>query len=192
MAALDIAFWVMAGVGVTSALAVVMTRDIFRAALFLILSLLVVAGLFVLLNAEFLAVVQVLVYVGAISILVIFAIMLTRNVQEGNPFNSFQLPALVVATMMLAAIAFVVVNTEWHDWDQLGFQVLPGASGEELSETEKGIKDVFGDTTQVIARLLMKDFALPMEAASVVLLAAVIGSLALVREREGEEREGEA
>ena len=186
MIALDLAFWVMAGVGVASALAVVMAKDIFRAALFLILSFLVVAGLFVLLNAEFLAVVQVLVYVGAISILVIFAIMLTRNVQEGNPFNSFQLPALVVAAMMLAAIAFVAVNTEWHDWDQLGLRVLPGVSGEELSDTEQGIKDVFGDTTQVIARLLMRDFALPMEAASVVLLAAVIGSLALVREIEGE------
>ena len=186
MTVLDVAFWVMAVGGVASALAVVMERDIFRAALFLVVSLLVVAGLFILLNAEFLAVVQVLVYVGAISILVIFAIMLTRNVQEGNPFNSFQLPALVVATMMLAAIAFVAVNTDWHDWDQLGLQVLPGATGEVFSETEQGIKDVFGDTTQVIARLLMRDFVLPMEAASVVLLAAVIGALALVREREDE------
>ena len=186
MFTLDVVFWIMAGVGVASALAVVMERDIFRAALFLVMSFLVVAGLFVLLNAEFLAVVQVLVYVGAISILLIFAIMLTRNVHEGNPFNSFQLPALVLSTMVLAAIAFVVVNTEWHDWDRLGLQVLPGASGEVFSGTEQGIKNVFGNTTQVIARLLMRDFVLPMEAASVVLLAAVIGALALVREREDE------
>jgi NADH-quinone oxidoreductase subunit J len=186
MLPLDIAFWVMAVVGIATALAVVMEKDIFRAALFLIVSFLVVAGIFVLLNAEFLAMVQVLVYVGAISILVLFAIMLTRNAHEGNPFNSFQLPALVLSTMMLAAIVFVAVNTEWHDWDQLGFQVLPGDSGEVSSATEQGIKDVFGDTTQVIALLLMRDFVLPMEAASVVLLAAVIGALALVREREGE------
>ena len=186
MVSLDIAFWVMAGGVVVSALAVVMEKDIFRAALFLVMSFLAVAGLFILLNAEFLAAVQVLVYVGAISILVIFAIMLTRNAQEGNSSNSFQVPALLLAAMMLAAIAFVVVNTDWHDWDQLGLQVLPGGTDEMLSDTEQGIKDVFGDTTQVIARLLMRDFVLPMEAASIVLLAAVIGALALVREREGE------
>jgi NADH-quinone oxidoreductase subunit J len=186
MAPLDIAFWIMAVIGVGSALAVVMEKDIFRAALLLIVSFLVVAGLFILLNAEFLAVVQVLVYVGAISVLIIFAIMLTRNVQEGNPFNSFQLPALVLSAMVLSAIAFVVLNTDWHVWDQLGLHVLPGGSDEIFSNTEQGIKNVFGDTTQVIARLLMKDFVLPMEAASVVLLAAVIGALALVREREDE------
>ncbi len=186
MLPLDIAFWVMAVVGVFSALAVVSERDIFRAALFLVISFLVVAGLFVLLNAEFLAAVQVLVYVGAISVIIIFAIMLTRNVHDGNPFNSFRIPALLLAVTMLAAITFVVVNTEWHDWDSLGLEVLPGESSEASSATEQGIKDVFGDTTQVIARLLMRDFVLPMEAASVVLLAAVIGALALVREREGE------
>ena len=186
MVPLDIAFWVMAVVGVTSSLAVVLQKDVFRAALFLVLSFLVVAGLFVLLNAEFLAVVQVLIYAGAISVLIIFAIMLTRNVHEGNPSNSFQMPALVLAAMVLAAIVFVVVNTEWHDWDQLGLQVLPGDTGEALSSTEQGIKDVFGNTTQVIARLLLRDFVLPFEVASVVLLAAVIGALALVREREGE------
>ena len=186
MLPLDIAFWVMAGVGVTSAMAVVLQKDIFRSALSLVVSFLVVAGLFVLLNAEFLAVVQVLIYVGAISILIIFAIMLTKNVHEGNPSNSFQMPALVLATMVLAAIVFVVVNTEWHDWDQLGLRVLAGDAGGALSSTEQGIKDVFGNTTIVIARLLLKDFVLPFEVASVVLLAAVIGALALVREREGE------
>ncbi|MFH1560885.1 MAG: NADH-quinone oxidoreductase subunit J [Chloroflexota bacterium] len=186
MVPLDIAFWVMTGVGVASALAVVLQNDMFRAALSLILSFLVVAGLFVLLNAEFLAVVQVLIYVGAISILIIFAIMLTRNVHEGNPSNRFQIPALVLATMMLAAIVFVVVSTEWHDWDQLGLPVLPGDSGEVSSGIEQGIKDVFANTTPVIARLLLRDFVLPFEVVSVVLLAAVIGALALVREREGE------
>ena len=186
MLPLDIAFWAMAAVGVASAGAVVLLRDVFRAALFLILSFLVVAGLFVLLNAEFLAVVQVLIYVGAISILIIFAIMLTHNVQEGNPSNSFQIPALVLATLMLAAIVFVVVNTEWNGFDELGLRVLPGDAAEGLSDTEQGIKDVFGNTTLVIARLLLRDFVLPFEVASVLLLAAVIGALALVREREGE------
>ena len=184
---LDIAFWGLAAVGIISALAVVSERDIFRAALFLVVSFLVVAGLFVLLNAEFLAVVQVLVYVGAISVLIIFAIMLTRNSQDGNPFNRFQLPALLLSGLVFAAIAFAVVVTDWNEWGSLGFAVAPGeAAAVEPSNTEVGIRNVFGDTTQVIARLLLQDFVLPMEAASVVLLAAVIGALALVREREGE------
>ena len=78
---LDIIFGVISLTAIASAICVVNQRDIFRAALFLVVSFLAVAGLFVLLNAEFLAVVQVLVYVGAVSILIIFAIMLTSNVQ---------------------------------------------------------------------------------------------------------------
>ena len=186
MVLLDVAFWGMAGVGVASALAVVLQKDVFRAALFLVLSFLVVAGLFVLLNAEFLAVVQVLIYVGAIAIIIIFAIMLTRNVHEGNSSNSFQMPALVLAAFVLTAIVFVVVNTEWHDWNQLGLQVSPGDTGVALSSTEQGIKDVFSNTTIVIARLLLRDFVLPFEAVSVVLLTALVGALALVRESEGD------
>ena len=92
----------------------------------------------------------------------------------------------MISLLLFATITFVVINTQWNDWGQLGFQVLPGDTGDVLSNTEQGIKDVFGDATNVIARLLMMDFVLPMEVASVVLLAAVIGALALVREREGE------
>lgn len=186
MGPIDVAFFGVAFITVSAAVSVVTQKDVFRASLFLIISFLAVAGLFVLMNAEFLAVVQVLVYVGAISILIIFAIMLTRNVQEANAFNSFRIPALLISLVLFATITFVVVNTQWNDWSQLGFQVLPGDTGDVLSNTEQGIKDVFGDTTNVIARLLMMDFVLPMEVASVVLLAAVIGALALVREREGE------
>ena len=122
MLPLDIAFYSMAAVMVGSALGVVLMRDIFRAALFLVLSFLVVAGLFVLLNAEFLAVVQVLIYVGAISILLIFAIMLTRNVQEGNPSNGFDHPARILSAMVLAALVFVAVTTDWNTWDSLGLK----------------------------------------------------------------------
>jgi NADH-quinone oxidoreductase subunit J len=185
MQPLDITFWVLAVVGVSSAVAVVVLKDVFRAALFLVLTLLTVAGIFVLLNAEFLAVVQVLIYVGAISILIIFAIMLTRNVHQGNASNRLQYPALVLATFLLAAIVLVVVNTDWRDWDSLGLQVLPGATAEATSDTETGVQEVFGNTTPVIAGLLMQEYVLPFEAASVLLLAAIIGALALVREREG-------
>lgn len=186
MLPLDIAFWALSGMGVAAAAAVVLMRDVFKASLLLVVSFLAIAGLFVLLNAEFLAVVQVLVYVGAISIIIIFVIMLTRNVADGNPSNNARIPALVLSALLLSAIVYVSVNTQWNEFDQLGLSVLPGDAAEGLSDTELGIRDVFGDSTQVIARLLLRDFVLPFEAASVLLLAAVIGALALIREREGE------
>ena len=81
----NIIFWIIAVSSIIAALAVVILKDLFRAALFLIVSFLGVAGMFVLLRAEFLAVVQVLVYVGAISVLIIFAILMTQDVEEGSP-----------------------------------------------------------------------------------------------------------
>jgi NADH-quinone oxidoreductase subunit J len=81
----DIVFWILAIITVAAALAVVFLRDVFRAALALILLFLLIAGIYVTLNADFLAVVQILVYVGAISILLLVGIMLTRDVHRGNP-----------------------------------------------------------------------------------------------------------
>ena len=86
---LDVAFWVLAVICVGAALAVVFVRDVFRAALFLILCFFTVAGIYITLNADFLAAVQVLIYVGAVSVLLIFAIMLTRDAKQGSPSGRF-------------------------------------------------------------------------------------------------------
>ena len=77
----EIAFWVLTLCTLISAIAVVQIKDLFRAALFLIVTLLGVAGLFILLRAEFFAGVRVMNYVGAISVLIIFAILMTRDVE---------------------------------------------------------------------------------------------------------------
>ena len=78
----DLIFWVLAVGSVAAAAGVVLLKDVFRAALLLVVVFLAVAGMFVMMNAEFLAVVQLLIYAGAIAILIIFAIMLTREVQQ--------------------------------------------------------------------------------------------------------------
>ena len=91
------AFWVIAVSTIIAAFAVVQLRDLFRASLFLVVSLVGVAAMFVLLRAEFLAVVQVLIYVGAISVLIIFAVLMTRDVTEGSPSNRLRLPAGLLA-----------------------------------------------------------------------------------------------
>jgi NADH-quinone oxidoreductase subunit J len=173
----DIAFWVIAVSTVVGAIAVVQSRDLFRAALFLVMSFLGVAALFVLLRAEFLAVVQVLIYVGAISVLIIFAILMTRDVQRGSPTHGLQIPAALLAGLLFAAVAFVVLNT---DWNLLDDAVVDGTLS---AKTVEMVGETYADSVQGIAGLLLRDFVLAFEVASVLLLAAVIGALVLIRER---------
>ena len=78
------------------------------------------------------------------------------------------------------------ISTDLNTWDSKGFEVSPGGNEEDMSNTEQGIKNVFSNTTVVISTLIMTRFVLPMEVVSVVLLAAVIGALALVRDTEVE------
>ncbi len=169
----DIVFWVIAISTIVAAVAVVQLRDLFRAALFLIVSFVGVAGLFILMRAEFLAAVQILIYVGAISVLILFAIMMTRDVEEGSPSHSLRIPVGVLAALFAAAAIFVVVSTNWNTIDEAAFSPA----------SEDAIAEVFSNTVPWIARLLLQDFVLTLEIAGVVLLAAMIGALALIRER---------
>jgi NADH-quinone oxidoreductase subunit J len=173
----DIVFWIIAISSIVAAIAVVTLKDVFRAALFLIVSFLAVAGIFVLLRAEFLAAIQVLIYVGAISVLIIFAILMTRDVDEGSPANNLRLPALIVAALIGVAAIFVAISTNWN---LLEPALNSGAIGAEASGK---VTEVFSNTIPWIARLLIRDFALAFEVAAVLLLAVIIGALVLVRER---------
>ena len=164
----DVAFWIVAFVGIVSAVAVVQMRDIFKSALFLVLSFLSIAAFFVLLRAEFLAVVQVLIYVGAISVLIVFAILMTRDVSAGNLSNRLSLPALALAGLLLMGLFVSIAGTHW-------ITLSEPASPE--------VEGVFANSTPWIGRLLLRNFVLPFEAASVLLLAAIIGALVMVRER---------
>ncbi|OIP28314.1 MAG: NADH-quinone oxidoreductase subunit L [Chloroflexi bacterium CG_4_10_14_0_8_um_filter_46_9] len=163
MAGLDIAFWTLAVIGVASALTVVLLRNVFRAALSLVLCFLAVAGIYVSLSADFLAAVQVLIYVGAISVLIILAIMLTRDVQRGSLSNKFRIPAFFVAILFLGAVGFAVCNTPWQ---------IAGIAPQE-------------PTTSALAGKLFGEggFVLPLEITPVLLLAAILGAIILVREK---------
>ena len=183
----DVVFWVLSVAVIGAALGVVLVRDLFRAVLLLAGVFVAVAGLFVLLSAEFLAVIQVLIYVGAISILFIFAIMLTQNVRQGNLPNRLQIPAVLFSTLLLAALVVVATNTEWNTIpegnqrtrvDLVQTQSVNVLSPEtfERAGVEKAQAEQAG-----LADLLIGPFVLPFEAVSVLLLAALIGGLALAR-----------
>ena len=109
-----VAFWILAIVAIAAALGVVLIKNVFRAALSLVLCFVMVAGLYVTLSADFLAAVQILVYVGAISVLIILAIMMTREVQQGSPSNKLQVPAFLLAIVFLGVVVFAVVKTPWR------------------------------------------------------------------------------
>ena len=160
---LVISFWILAVVGILAALGVVFLRNVFRAALSLILCFLMVAGLYITLSADFLAAVQILVYVGAISVLIILAIMMTREVQQGSPTNRLQIPAFIVAILFLEVLVLTLINTPWQI-----------TSAPPLAPT-----------TAALATILFGKggFILPVEIAPVLLLAAILGAIVLVREK---------
>jgi NADH-quinone oxidoreductase subunit J len=188
----NIVFWVLAVVVIGAALGVVVVRDLFRAALLLALVFVVVAGFFVLMSAEFLAVVQVLIYVGAISILFIFAVMLTRDVRQGNLPNRLQIPAVLLPALLLAALVVVAVTTDWRPIpdaqqervDLVQTRSVSIVSEDNLDRVGVSTADEREEVQQAgLADLLIGDFVVPFEAVSVLLLAALIGALALARGR---------
>lgn len=189
MAFADVLFWVLAIAAVASALGVVLLRNVFRAALLLVVVFLAVAGFFVMMNAEFLGVVQLIIYVGAISILIIFAILMTQDVVQGNLPNRLQIPAVVLPALLLVALAFAVFNTDWKlisdDPDaQAQAELVQGNTIAGVSEDETSqLASPDAAQRSSLGDLLINDFVLPFELASVLLLAAVIGALALTRER---------
>jgi len=161
--AFDIVFWLLAAVSVGTALAVVLMRNVFRAALFLVMCFFTVAGLFITLRADFLAAAQVLIYVGAISILIIMAIMLTREFWRGSQASRLRVPALIVGLLLLGVMVFVMVSTPWQVSTQPPKVPTTAAIGSQL----------FGEG----------GFLLAIEIAAILLLAAVLGAIALIREK---------
>ena len=194
----DVVFWFLAVLVVGGALGVVLIPDLFRAALLLVLVFVGVAGFFVLMSAEFLAVVQVLIYAGAVSILIIFGIMLTRDVQRGNLPNRWQIPAVLFSSLLLASLVVVAVGTNWELFSEVdesragavhtsGVRTLDLDVAMDLAALERAGFSSPEEQRAVqeagLADLLIGKFVLPFEGVSLLLLAAVIGALVLVRPR---------
>jgi NAD(P)H-quinone oxidoreductase subunit 6 len=156
-----VAFWLLAALTVVSAGGVAFSRNIVYSAFALMGTLLGAAGLFVLLAADFVAVVQVIVYVGGILVLTLFAIMLTHRVGDVRISNRTigRVPALISMTVIGAVMGRAILATTWHE----------GAPGAAMPTTY-GIGDQFLTT-----------YILPFELASMVLLAALIGAVVLSR-----------
>ncbi len=154
-------FCLLAFITILSALYVVTLRNIFHCAIFLVLALFGVAGIYILLGAEFLAAVQVLIYVGAVSILMIFAIMLTAHLASKRISQNNEQTGIAI----FASAGFLMVSLGSFAYSIWRVQTT------ELPE----------NNTLEIGKLLMTDFVLPFEVVSIVLLAAMIGAIVLAR-----------
>jgi NADH-quinone oxidoreductase subunit J len=159
-----IAFWIFAVIIVVAASGVVLLRNVFRAAMLLILSFIGIAGVYILLNADFLAAIQVLIYVGAIGILIVLAIMLTREVPLGSPSNKFRIPALFVVALFFGGVCYAILSTQWQV-----SSVLP-----EANTTSKLAVKLFGED----------GFILPLQIIPILLLATVLSAIVLVKDRK--------
>jgi NADH-quinone oxidoreductase subunit J len=143
-----------------SGLAVVTMRDIIRCGLAMIVCFCALAGLYVTLGAAMVAAAQVIVYIGAISVLILFAIMLTQDKVGSNRlvFQTQAAPAAIAAIVIAVLVAVAVAGTNW------------GAVGEAVRTA-----------TRDVATLLFGSYVLAFEAVSVLLLAAVVGGVFLAK-----------
>jgi NADH-quinone oxidoreductase subunit J len=158
----EVAFLILAAIGGLAGLLVVTSRNVVHAALWLVVALASVAGIYLLLAAPFVAFVQVIIYVGAIVVLILFGIMLTRA-PVGRRVLDNTLRARVGAFVVGAGM-FVMLTV-----------FLAGAFG------DKRIANQAATATAALGESLFRNYVLPFEAVSVLLLAALVGAIVLAR-----------
>ncbi len=154
-------FYLVTVVTIGSAAIVAFSRNIIYSAFSLLGTFGGVAGLYIFLGADFVAAVQILIYVGGILILILFAVMLTRRITDVEITNraAGRIPAVIVVGFLLALLIQAIRETTWAKVKEVAYQ----------------------PTTSKIGDLFLEDYLLPFELASLVLLAAMIGAVVLSR-----------
>ena len=161
MSLADLVFYLIAGVTIVSAAGVAFSRNIVYSALALLGTFGGVVGIYFYLAADFVAVVQLLVYIGGILVLVIFAVMLTHRIADVTVSNRSvaPLPAFAIIALVFIAMVRAIATATWH-----------------VAE-----KETVQPTTYAIGDAFLGNYVLPFELASLVLLAAIIGAIVLSR-----------
>lgn len=161
----EVVFWVLAVAMAVSALRVVTTNNLVHAALYLVGTLLSAAAMYIVLLAEFVAWVQVLVYVGAIVVLMLFGLMLTRApIGKATFDNNQRLVAAITAGIIFGVTSWILVDA---------------FEGEKVNL----VRDV-GTKTRDIGEVIFSRYVLPFEVVSVLLLAALVGAVVIARKDE--------
>ena len=160
----DVLLWILGALMIGSGLLVVTMRDIIRCGLAMIVCFMALAGIYVLMGVPLLGAAQVIVYIGAISVLILFAIMLTQTKDAPSRlvFQTQAVPAAIAAVIVAVLIALAVSATDWA----------------ELTERVRL-------ATNTMSLVLFDQFVFPFEIVSVLLLAAVIGGVFLAKREPG-------
>ena len=160
----EVLWWIFAALIVAASIGVVASGSVIHSAIFLILSLAGVAAMYIFLTVEFIALVQLLIYGGAVTVLILLALMLTR-MTSGERINGPQAPfALLVAAVLAVILVTVAVATSWPD----AVDQPPGIS------------------IQAVSEVLFRDFGAPFILVSALLLVALVGAIILARQEESE------
>lgn len=156
-----IAFGILSVVIVGFALAMVLSKNLVHSAIFMAVTFIGVAGIYLTLSAGFLATVQILIYVGAISILMVFGVMLTRrgDIAASNLFNKYILSGLTVAAALFLILGRLILTSNWT------------ISSFSVPESTIG----------PIAELMMNVYVIPFEVAAILLLAAMVGAIIVAK-----------
>lgn len=195
-----LAFGIVTLVTLGGALGVVAARNMFVAALWLVLSFIGVAGIYALLGADFLAATQVLIYVGAISVLILFAIMLTHHVMGDERANNRQaILAFIVAASIMSALGVLAYRTDWPlqwgdgvattvasaqaaatgDAQATASEVMTSTAGAAVAAAEAVNRDA---NVALLGMALMSEHLLAFEVISLVLLVALVGAIVIARD----------
>jgi NADH-quinone oxidoreductase subunit J len=184
-------FWVFSIAAIFAALLTVMARNAVHSALFLISSLMAVAALFILLGAEFIAGVQILVYVGGVMVLFLFVIMLVNvGAEEQGRSEILNKPRQVAASLFFCLLLVLgvlfAINTGYQGLQKRDEAKLGESTEQRAAQSQSLIAGATGTSrittdTQALGRILYRYASLPFEIASVLLLVAIIGSVMLAR-----------
>lgn len=184
---LQIIFFILTFITLVSGLVVVTSRNLFHAALAMMLSFFGVAGFYVLLESGFMASAQLLIYIGAISIVIIFAIMMTRRLMntEESAFNTQMLASALASVLIFALMTFVILSV----WGPTG-TIFPATGAPQTLADGSSIEPTLLNTVVELGHSLVSSdaYVLPFELASILLFAALVGSIVVARpENEGGE-----
>jgi NADH:ubiquinone oxidoreductase subunit 6 (subunit J) len=183
---IQVLFVLIAAIGLAAALGTVLARNLVRAALYLVAFFFMVACQFVLLEAEFLAALQVLVYIGAVAIILMFGIMLTRNIQGDDPASTpsaWRLPGLVAGLGVFLVLAFGITY-------QRGIGPTPAWSTTnkrpsiETSAANSPRAQAVNNMAQVVGVELMTRYLIGFEVAGLLLTVALVGAIAIAHREE--------
>lgn len=158
----DLIFYTFAILTLAAAGVVAFSANILRSAFALLLCFFGVAAIYVMLGADFLAGIQVLIYVGGVVVLILFAILVTSKIKDIHVSNESKnrLPAAIVSTLLFAVMSAVIWRIPWN---------VP----ETLADPEP--------TSMSVGTILLQDYLLPFELVSILLLAALMGAAIIVR-----------